>query len=191
MVRVTDGKCDAEGMPTIVSVRSNMRQRLSPFPRGFPSIDDLPCLTIEEALSDKHVLNKPNSTENRYMTPAQFAWSLGIEQVGGGSLQALIFPSITEEVEDFAVRRLRPETATGLIQQYLFGSTGFENSISLLSGIDVRDMPGTDQIRSLCHEIASAVSCYECKLGPHAYVGDGLRESLELAATGKTANELI
>jgi len=158
----------ARGMPTIVSLREDTLARFPAFAQRLRESGYARERTIAETRDPARW--RPN------VSPAQLCALAGVPETGAGTLGVVVFPSLAGEVSTFAVRALDPaEAARRLRRGLLLAALPERPATAFAGGTRPRDSSELDR---LCRDLAARVPCLELRLGPHAYEGPAVRDTI-------------
>ena len=169
------GSVVAQGMPTIVTIRSSAFEHLPHLQdRLADSTLDHHC-TIRECVVDGRRLRPWN--DGRYgLSPAQFCDLLETGASGKTTAAALVFPTITDQPGGIEVERLRPEKAAERLPRALLGADGPTASNLLFDIPEAGRLPSHAATSELARLIAENINAFECRVGLSAFaVGERAR----------------
>jgi hypothetical protein len=169
-VRDMDKPASFVGVPTIVKVREGTVQLFQDRLGRVDRHGDLACRRDGEPPGDDEL------AEGLLMNPAQFSDLVGSDRAAGSTLDAIVFPRVTEDPE-ISLSRLSPEAAVAHLEASLYGSREDDDQVSALTP-GAEASPGNYLER--CANLARSVPCFECHMGPGAYAADpGARRFVE------------
>lgn len=188
----TDQHPRVRGMPTIVSVR---RSSLRFFPRveGRLAEDGYPFYLRRCEARNGGPDADASGGPSRYLSPAQLCELLGADPVASVRLTSVVFPRITTGPGPLRMRRLNGSEAAGRLVGALFGIRSDPDRHA--SPLFDPQPPGLERASSTaereralaaCQRLASRASCYECSLGPEAYLDPRSPEILIRQLTEET-----
>lgn len=102
------------------------------------------------------------------LSPIQFCDLLSVEPTSGAMLSAFVFPSISSDVETFALEPLDENSAAAAIYSGVFRSAT-PQAIPAVFRSEEDALPTEADLQRASRALAREIDCYRCLLGPKAY----------------------
>jgi hypothetical protein len=163
------------GMPTIVSVRAGSFDFFPELKSRFSDSAFDRNLTRNECLGSSRT---KIAHENRWppsLSPIQFCDLLGVKPATGTTLSAFVLPSISSDVETFALERLDENSSAAAIYAGVFRSAT-PQAIPAVFRNEGDELPAEADLQRASRALAREIDCYRCSLGPKAYSEPRLAE---------------
>jgi hypothetical protein len=106
------------------------------------------------------------------ISPAQLCDLLGAPMRAAAPVRALLFPRIDPRARGLALHRLAPARARSRLARPLMKPSHPMRLAALFSPARRRESVPATAERDACHQLASRVPAFECRLGPQAYETD-------------------
>jgi len=165
---IVDGRLQARGVPTVVSVRDETERAFPALGRIFPRRAVL--LHKGELASADSARASTGQTSILSLSLAQFARQLNSRLEPSAPVGAILFPEISPSASSWSLSPLDPSEAAARLRRNIYGSTLAPRTDTIFQKV-TRALPGITERDSLVDRLATTVPMIRCLLGQRAYSG--------------------
>ena len=174
---IVDGRLEARGVPTVVSVRADTEQNFPALGRGLPRRAVL-FHKDESAPAD---FARAGIERPLVLSLAQFATQLNSRLEPSAPVSAILFPEISPTTSGWSFSSMDPAEAAARLRRNIYGgalASGTEAIFQRMTGA----LPSLSQRELLVDRLAAAVPAVRCLLGKGAYneCSDGWLKNLPI-----------